>query len=276
MSGSPDPRPDARIVATRAEWDEAKRQNTQMRNTIEGFYGEEIWEQIDLFWEKYNQNKDEAYQWLEQNPKVAAAMDLKDAIIAADPTSLLSTYYGGIDTLERYWRDVGYRRIEAEIGMPIEEIWRLQNEYYDSGLSKAEQKKFKKDHPELAQYWNLNREWKQIVNQKVIQLGSLLKDKKLPEIREDLLSPSLTQQGFISGMLAAGSDQLAQMSGQEWLEELGEDLFDDMFAFVTEGVALSEVTMDELEEMAADLGIDVNYLIQLIGISILKGSFAEQ
>jgi hypothetical protein len=86
--------------------------HAQMRENIIKQFGDDIYEKIDHYYSL--ENTGEARMFMTLNPEVEQAQDAQKAYVANSP--LLMKYYGGIDTLDRYYTNQVYDMLEKEFG----------------------------------------------------------------------------------------------------------------------------------------------------------------
>jgi hypothetical protein len=155
---------------TREAWGNAKDQYKQMNEMITKQFGDGMLDKMNEFYDVPNQS-----DWLEMNPEVDAAMKMRDAIISNNPG--LMEYYGSINTLERYYNTIMNNELEKKFGSDIKDV---ENEYYDL-LTTKEQKAFKKQHPELGEYWTAKKTYQTDLDRRIVVLGSNLPEQPKPQ-----------------------------------------------------------------------------------------------
>jgi hypothetical protein len=135
--------------ATRDEWISAKNAYTTMTDDGMVMFGDDIWERTDIFFQKYKEDKESAYDYLDRSPIVEQAMEWKKEVVLNDP--LLSAYYGGLDMITSYYEGQKWDDIDNKFGPNIFELW---DEYYDILDTGGEvAKDFRNTHPEINGYY---------------------------------------------------------------------------------------------------------------------------
>lgn len=194
---------------TREAWAEAKNQYKQMNNVLVEQFGEGILELMSDYYSDPNPSV-----FLDDNPDVKAAMQYKDAIVTNNPA--LMEYYGGINTMERYYTAIMERDLQKVYGENIRDVEAV---YYDL-LTTEEQKDFKKKHPELKQYWDAKKTYKEKLDRRIVVFGSNLPERPTPQLRPDQPQNPNVPQGNLQNLAQP------KISWQQWQQELGKSMTD--------------------------------------------------
>jgi hypothetical protein len=194
---------------TREDWGDAKDQYKQMNNVLVEQFGEGI---LELMSDYYNDPNPSVF--LDDNPDVKAAMQMKDAIVTNNPK--LMQYYGGINTMERYYNAMMERDLAKVYGANIRDVEAI---YYDL-LTTEEQKAYKKQHPELAKYWDDKKVYKDKLDRRIVVFGSNLPPRPTPQLRPDKPQNPNVPQAALQNLTQP------QRSWQDWQQELGGPMTD--------------------------------------------------
>jgi hypothetical protein len=169
--------------ATRDAWDTAKEANGRMRETGKRFFGEDIWEMENTYFAKMGdtpEEREEAYAYLDENPRLRDARQWKASTIMRSPT--LSAYYTSLDKIEAYYKGEMYKAVEDELGA---EIWDTKDGYYDAkDRSSSDAKAYLRTHPEMKRYWDILDEWEEYIASSTIRVAELIRPGPGPTVRE--------------------------------------------------------------------------------------------
>jgi len=239
--------------ATRQEWILAKDTYRDVYDIIEAQVGEGIW---DLVNESYAiQSEDYQYWrgWMERNPEVQEAKDLKNAAVAGNPD--LYRYYGSLETIDNYYRTELNKEMAVKHG---DDIAMISAHYSDMVL--PEQKKlWRKDNPKeykrLKKYWddlyddaNQNR-----VNEAVIRLGNHMPDAYELNLREGATSDA--QQAIV--------DAITPPDHSEMLSQLRPEHFGIIRDYMETG-ELDYSAEKALDKVGDFYGLNANDIIQIV------------
>lgn len=253
-------------VGTQAEWTQARNELSDLKEEAARRFGEDIHEKIDVFFGLYGATKEKAYAFLEQHPEVEDAMDLMEWVKMSLPGSLLTTYYASFKDINDYYLGVMYDAAEKKFG---EDIFDLQNLFF--AIPSSEQKKFKRENPQLEAYWKWSRIEKDKINRHVISVGSMLKDIKPAEIREDADLSSFGAQDLAAGILEP-VDPLMNVSITEWQGMIGKFALQYIVDNLSGNRTIPSTGNNLLDREAQNLGISRNQLIQYVGLAIQRES----
>ncbi len=240
--------------ATKAEWTQAKKTYQDLNQALIDDYGENIIQKMDEFYEVPEADRTD---WLANNPQVKDAMADKTAYIANTP--ILSAYYGGIDTVARYYNNIMYETLDQEFG---EDIQKKVDYYYDlgdQGLTK-EQKAFKKEMG-LEAYFDRLTELQQQANLYAINAAKFIPEGKDYQIRPEFDVQSGIQQ---SALQYATTDQQA-MVAQEIIGQLS-DPMQALLQQYYEGGELPYAVGKRLEYLGRDYGLSKQEVLRLLGV----------
>ena len=249
--------------ATLGEWTEARDLYSQARKGVESLFGEEIWQLVDNYYgfmDDTQEGFDRANEFLEANPEAAQAQDYLGFLVMNDP--LLTAYYGGIDTIERY--EMGKMRAEAQIKFGSE-IWDIQDEYWNIRTTQgnAVARGFLRQNPVLKQYWSFSDERRDQINRQLIAIGASLPEPIEAQFREDV-----GELGVGGAQLQAQLEPNLGITQQEWTELVGVDIMSAVRAWLFEGRQIDFQVEQSMKREARSLDMDVNEMIQLIGQSL--------
>jgi hypothetical protein len=261
--------------ATQAEWDAARLENTQLSEIMVQQFGgvdangQDIHDKIDLYFSLFDldNGSDLAKSFMKSNPEVEAALTYRDQMIATYPDSLLGTYYGGIDRINRYFKSLMYSEAEKRFG---EGILDIQAGYYNLFLT-ADRKAYLRQNPQLKQYWDFKDSVEDEINRRVVELGSKLGTPIDPEIRPD---SDLNSTGAQDVLNAVQGD--AVRTAQQWQQTLGQGLFESVARNIVFGEAMSNAVSTAVGRAAKELGMSKNDLVQLVGISLVEAGVTGQ
>jgi hypothetical protein len=187
--------------ASRQEWNLAKTQYKQMNDMLSETFGDGILSLMSEYYSVPNQA-----DWLEANPDVDAAMKLKDQIVMSNPQ--LNQYYGGIQTIDRFYTTQMENDLMKKYGNDIKD---LETEYYDL-LSSEEQKAYKSAHPQLKPYWKEKTAYNKELQIKLDMIAKDLPDKPLPDLRPNTKPENVPQEQL---------QTMAPIPFTEWQKNLG-------------------------------------------------------
>jgi hypothetical protein len=226
-----------------------------MQSEMAKEYGDDIHDKISLYFGMDDKKK--AKLFLEMHPEVADAMDDQTAYIANNPQ--LMKYYGGIDTLERYYTGKMYDKLEAKFG---ENITDLESQYFDI-YDKAQKKAFLNANPQLKSYWDEKDRLKEERLRQVVAFGQNLPEPK-PELRTDSEPANPTQ-----AELSQFAQQEQRLSFDEWQQVLGPSASSLILDYWYSGEDLPKALTSNLNYMAEQYGYESgNDMLQEILMSL--------
>ena len=200
--------------ATRDAWLSAKDAYKSMLELGRDNFGSNIWELQDAYFALMGDDPDDrqqAYDMLDANPRLEQAMKWKDQTIMFSPT--LSAFYTSLDKVEAYYKGEMYTAIEEELGADIWDKWDQYNEA--KLISDAEARTYWKAHPELERYMDIKEDWEDLIATNMINVGKLIKPGPGPSVRDVLGEMGIGSKGvqdFANQPAPAISPELLQMA----------------------------------------------------------------
>lgn len=246
---------------TRTEWNAARTRYGQMNKALESQFGPDILDKIDHY---FDQPKNQQETYIALHPEVRNAFDAMSAIKAQDP--LMYKYYGGLETVNRFYKSQMYAALDKEFGTDIQAKW---NEYYGLQISSTKlANAYKRQHPELAAWSKRKAAWEEAILKAGARVASYMPDRPFVPVREDFQPQSQPQENL--AQVAQGQpryqwDDYKQMLGSEALSRLVLDYWlDDR--------RLSAAAERQLDFLAPKFGFeDGDMFLQSMGASILQG-----
>lgn len=206
--------------STRKEWLAASQTKNLMEEKLTKNFGEDILDKISLY-NGFDNTKD-ARLFLEMHPEVSAAMDARTAYIVNTPQ--LMKFYGGIDTLERYYMGKMYDKLEAEFGA---DITKIESAYFGK-YNKADKRAYLHEHPELKPYWDRKTDYKEENLRQIIQFGDNLPAPDLQTTGNEPENPVQEElQQFAQPPPAPTFEEWQQVIGESMSELIQEYWYDD-------------------------------------------------
>jgi len=144
-------------------------------------------------------------------PEVEQALERQNAYIVKAPS--LSAYYGGLETVERYYTTQVYTQLDQEFGQDIDDKVQTYNLLMDN-LQEDEAKKFYKEQ-NLKAYFDRRKELLQEIDDDIINAASQIPEGKSYQIRPEFQTQSGYQE---EAFQYATTDQQAQTAQQIWAE----------------------------------------------------------
>lgn len=242
---------------SKQEWNEARNRWGNMRDAMAQQFGKDIAEKMDYY---FGLEKEQQRLFIDAHPELQAAFDFQSQAYATDP--VLYKYYGGIESLNKFYRSQMYGILETKYGADISAKW---DEYYRLQIENATAaKQYYRAHPELAAYSKDKKTLQMELNRAVANLATYMPDDPTWNIRQDFQAQSQTQEE----MLGIVSPSPAPSWG-EWQAVLGPALANIVRDYIVSGEKLSSAAANQLEYMAGQYGFrDENEMIQAIGASI--------
>jgi hypothetical protein len=175
-------------------------------------------------------------------------------------------YYGGIQTIERYYTGKMWDEIEAKFGA---DIWQKWSEYsllkQQDALNKTKTaSKYYKAHPELEEYSKMKDVLQKQVNNAIVALGLKLPTTPPYNIRRDF-SPT----GSTQNELAQFVQSQPQLTWSDWQERLSEPMQRMVLDYWTNGTDLPSVAWSDLEYNMGDWGFEsADAVLRAIGFAL--------
>jgi hypothetical protein len=236
--------------ANREEWALARESYRKMNTDVETRFGKDITKKISDYYAADNPS-----DYLDQHPEVKAALQYKDESVMNDP--LLTNYYGGLDTMERYYTVQMENQLRTRYGT---EVPKLEEQYYEI-LTSKEQYAFKKAHPILEDYWRDKKAFQDMIDRRIVALGSNLKPAPQSDLRPDGTPANLPQSQL--GITPP------QRTEQEWEQAVTPKVMTFIRDYWDNQKTLPQPVMKRLDYIAKDYGYyNGDELLQAILISM--------
>lgn len=226
--------------ASREEWTAVRTLYKSIDPQLQQQFGEDILDKIDMFYSI--EDRKLANLYMDANPEVGQAMDLRTQMIASNP--VLNQYYGGIDTIERHYTNVMYDALEKKYG---EEIFDLESVYYEL-LTTKEKNQFKKQYPQLVSYFDDKKKMKEQNFQELVRFGELLPS------RPDLIGN--TPENPTQQALTNFASPAPKITFDQWSQIIGEPMTNIVVDYYQNGVDIPYVAQQRLDRLAEDYGYD--------------------
>lgn len=224
---------------TREEWTAVRARYNEIQALQKQQFGDDVLDRINDF---YGLKTVEEKRLFEQaNPEVMQAMDMKTALIANDP--VMVRYYGGIDTIERYYTSQMYDKLDATYS---EETMAKVEMYYD--LDSRDKAQFKKENPDVAAYFKDYYQMKDDILRELANFGDILPSR--PELRD--VDPTYSKQEDIAN---AAMTQ-PQIGYEEWTGIVGESTMQLIEDYRYGDESLPYAVRTKLERMAEEYGYE--------------------
>jgi hypothetical protein len=242
-------------TVTKQEWNVAKYQYNEMEKRVGlvDIAGKEtaLGEKLQTYYSLMDDDRREAQEFLDANPSLKAAMDMKNAYTANNP--ILNAYYGGIDTIERYYQAQVRSTMIAKYGEDIYLKWDYYNNIVDSKMKSA----YLKKNPDLAKFKNERGQWQEYVNTQTAALASKMPDMKVPGLR----TPQTQTQKTLQGMAGQGQ---RPVTAQELREQMQPELVQMVDLFLRTGEELSYNALQQLKYIGGYYGLSENQVLQIL------------
>jgi hypothetical protein len=240
--------------ATRQEWSDVKNQYGAMNNNLKNAYGADILDKISMYYGIDDTKKARLY--LDTHPEISQALDKKNSYIVSDPR--LMQYYGGIDTLERYFTGQMYDNLDQKFGTGIQDI---AVAYDDLWLDPKAQKAYLKQHSELEDYWNARKAGYDVVLRQIVAFGSNLPEAKFNTTGNTPANPA--QQKLLNT-----TQPQPQVSFDEWRSVMGDNMTGLVLQYYYDNKDLPYPVVKRLDKIGGQYGMDGNELLQTILLSL--------
>jgi hypothetical protein len=247
---------------TRGEWTDAKNAYSRMSTDAKQMFGDDILDLTDTYYALKTQSRDKADAFIDSHPGLEQYFNWKSERIMGSP--LLSSYYGGANMIESYWRSKQYADIESKLGADIFDVISDYNDLKTWG-EPSEYKAFYRQHKkEISAYYELKDQWGLTIIQETAKLSAHLPEGQNSGIREDI---DVTSPGAMG--LANALQPEEQMTYQDFTDVIPDRLMNLVTDFVVGGERLPESAEKQLSRIANELGYNsVDDLIQDIGVSM--------
>ncbi len=244
---------------TRQEWQRARSAYSVMRERGEERFGDDIWDRIDVYFGAKGDTqleKDRAEAILEADPIIGEALDWQSLYIGNNP--FLNPYYNGLNKIEGYFKGQMYKVIEEELGSDIWDKWSTYWSLKDAG---ADFRQYWDDNPELERYGEMKDDMLAGIEEHFEQFQGIFPEARPATVRPDVEGETAGQRAILEALT-----QQLRPSPQELMQLMGEPLF----GLVSLGGPLPEVAMRRLEELAEELGMTVQEILQLTMGTVLQ------
>jgi len=246
--------------ATRQEWTAAKNAYAQAQNQIKKDLGDDIWDKVSLYYDLKDDDAQKADNFRQLHPEVTQALSaMRDAKVK---NSLLSAYYGGIDTVSAYVDGKVRQRLSDKYGATI---YDLQTEYYAKKVADVRlAKSFLNQHPELRQFWGDKADWSEEANRQFLALA-----KKIPTAKGVGIRPDFSPESDAQAQLL----EAAQGTQQNYFAAMSPALQQRVRAYWQTGAPLPKAANDELDYLAPQFDLyNGDALLRRAGLSLTQSS----
>lgn len=226
---------------TRDEWTAVRARYNEITNLQKQQYGDDILDRIQDYYAL--KTSEERAQYADANPDVMDAMEFKTSVIAND--SVMVRYYGGIDTIERYYTSQMYDKLDEKYS--DETLAKVQM-YYEIQLS-SDRTKFKKQNPDVAAYFKDKYAMQDDIARQLSNFGDIL--PATPELQPGV-KPSYSKQEDIYN----AAQPQPKYSQEQWTGMVGQPVMDLISEFKNGDKALPYQVRTYLEKAASQYGYD--------------------
>lgn len=252
--------------STKSEWNDARTQYGKMSKALESQYGSDISNKIDAFFQTPKDGQD---TYMALHPEVKAALDTKSGLMSQDP--LLYKYYGGLETVNRFYKSQMYAALDKEFGADIQMKW---NEYYAKQLiSTKDANAYKRQHPELSAWSKRKTAWEDAILRAGARVASYMPDAPQIPVRSDFQPQGATQANLQQVAQTAPVHQWADYQKMLGSDALSRLVLDHWMS----GSRLSSAARSQMDYLAPKYGYpDGDAFMQAIGISLYQAQGAQQ
>lgn len=243
--------------ASRREWTAAKLAYKDMQDGLKAEFGENILDQINKMYE-LSGNEREAY--INQFPQVEAAMQAQTAYIANTP--ILSTYYGGLDIVSRYYSNQMYDQLDKEFGEDISD--KVDYYYYlKDFVSEQEAKSFAKQEG-LKAYFDRKTQLQQPTNIAIANAVSNIPDG--PGVLTYSEPQNPTQQKIRDFVAGPPPEQKIAESVWQQISPSQQNLIEQYY----QGEELPYSVEKRLDYLGRDYGMSAQEILRLLGAEVTQ------
>lgn len=254
--------------ATKQDWNEARDANKAIYDQVSREMGEEIWDTVNAYYDLKDTNVEQAQEFKEAHPEIAAALTRRMELLQQNPTAF--AYFGSIDNLEFYFDG----KVRAQIKEKYGDLAPLWKQYFDLKVQgkNRDAKMFFRRYPELAASSALKKQLMEEANREFVRVASLLPQREYVSLREDIDALSENQQNMLAGLQPQSIPSFGEI-----VTTAGEDFSPAMQTIVTaywqDGARLSPAAQSQLEYLASRYGGDYGAttpesFLRLIGLSL--------
>ncbi len=162
--------------ATRQEWGNARTEYKNVQESMKSRFGSDVLDKIEEYYSI--DNTDQRKNFLELNPNVQMAMDYQTQATVNNPD--LYSFYGGIQTLEKYWKGKVYDQLEEKYGADIQD--KVQEYNTLKLVNPAQAKTYYRQHSEIKAY---NKEKSELMDEalkKIVEFAQRLPEEEKPAL----------------------------------------------------------------------------------------------
>ena len=168
----------------------------------------------------------------------------------------LNAYYGGLDTIEKYYQSQARADLRKTYG---ENVYEIYYAYLDLITSK-EKKEFKRLYPYLDDFIREKNDWQEIVNRKTVELSTRFPD--LPGV------PVRDPQSATQAMLAKTVNQTPDDTAAKIQQEMSPALFSLVQDYWQKGEDMPYAARQQLDYIGENYGMNANEVLQLMGTRV--------
>ena len=250
---------------TRKEWVAAKNTYKTAMEEAKAQFGDGIWDTVDGYYQAKTVSYDAADAYLQKHPEVQQALDWKAKRIMDSP--LLSSYYGGANVIESYYRSQMYADIETKLGKEVFDTVQQYNDLKTYGTPGVIKEFYNQHKAEIKQYYTLKDTWQTTIDQKVAQMGAEIPEGADARIREDIPGSSVGATN-----LAQNLQEQSPPTYQDFQAMIPSHILNIVQDYILRGDKMQESATKQLERLARDMGYaGAHDLIQAIGVSLYQG-----
>jgi hypothetical protein len=172
---------------------------------------------------------------------------------------LLRQYYASIEAVERYYGSFMSAKLEQQFGA---DIYDIQDAYYDLMTTK-DQKAYKRQYPQLEQFWKAKAEYKKTVAEMVARTGKALKEGMPALLRTDETN-SVGQERILDELNQPRVPEYYQYSYADWMQNFPPEMQRLLEDYVYGEKELPYIAEKELEYFAGRLNEEPEIILELI------------
>jgi hypothetical protein len=244
---------------TRQEWTTASIAYKDMRSEAQGLFGQDIWDRLDVYYsygDDYLSQK-KAKALLDADPELQEVMDWQNQTVLENPD--LYAYYGGIQTVEKYYRGLMYTDMEQRFG---KDIFEIQDGYY-AIFDDKERKKYLKEHPQLKKLWDAKTVWEKNISGYILNTADMMPEGIGAQLQPGAEPVTTGQEAVVK---AATPEQ--KYTWDEYQQIMGSSLSNLVMDNILGGEELSYAAENQLEYIAEGMNISVERLLALMAQSL--------
>lgn len=243
--------------ATKQEWTAARNAYADMQTQLKKTYGDRILDQMNQYFDPSMSESDKK-DYLATFPDVADALDAQTAYLTNTP--ILSAYYGGIDTVARYYSNQMYIQLEKEYGKDI--LVKVDYYYWLSDNGQTKEASAYKKQMGLTAYFARKDALQKQVNLAAINAAQFIPEGRDYAIRPDFLPKSEIQGGAYN---YATTDQQQVTASQIW-SELSEPMIQLIQEYFDSDKPLPYIVGKRLEYLGDQYNLSKQEVLRLLGL----------